>query len=39
VKLKELRPLGGNVRVLFAFDRHRTAIPIADGLYEARKER
>lgn len=30
-KMKELRPLGGNVRVLFAFDPRRTAILLIGG--------
>jgi len=29
--LKELRPMGGNIRILFAFDPHRTAILLVGG--------
>ncbi len=30
-KMKELRPLGGNIRVLFAFDPRRSAILLVGG--------
>lgn len=29
--MKELRPLGGNIRILFAFDPRRTAILLLGG--------
>jgi hypothetical protein len=32
--MRELRPRGGFLRVLFAFDPRRTAVPLADRLYD-----